>query len=1255
MRLAVGRNRLERNASPSAVIRPALTALAVLFSGLSWPLLNNLQNVSHFADAEFLVSIDPWVDGALVVAAAALVFCLTRIQVKQVKASQSLADASRAQIEATFDTASAGIAIISIEGKFVRVNDKFCKMLGRPEAALLGESPDDFACGRESGHEAALIEQAIAGHISSFDVEQCLTAADGTDLWINKSMSLVRLTGGTPDYFVAVAIDTTAQKTTENTLQASDERFQLAMLGANDGLWDWNLTTGEVYYSPRSKSMLGYEPDELSNNRDDWKALVHPDDLPGCATKVKEWLEGSSPNYECHHRFRHKAGHYVDILSRGHCVRDASGNAIRAVGTHLDVTERKATEAALREVAEMNGFLAKISASLPGALVTYRQGPGGTCQRVYASENFAGLYGISSSDKLESLSALLEAVNASDREHLESSLCDAEQTQSRWRHEYRISHPTRGMVWIEETSAPSPQSDGTTLWHGFVHDITERKMADEDAKRWHRMFEATNFELAQSDAKTGKFIAVNREFAVQRGYEPHELLGQSVHVIYPAELHAEIDARLKQIDELGYFVFETIHKRKDGSLLPVLADLTVLRDASGVPISRIAHCIDISKFRSTNSALWQGEVFAHPAVASLQSGLAVFGKNGCLISCNPAAERIMRMTQAEVNERTSIMSDFIAIRENGSRIENDERPVALAFSTGKLQEAQVIGVTRIDESVAWLLLKAEPIQDPVTKDVNCVICSFTDITDQKLAEGAQRHLSDSLKKSELDARLQKSRFESIFDSAPDGILLVDQWRRFSMVNPGFCRIFGFDNDEIIGTETRRLYASEEDWQRVGLEIRRAMTGEATSQQTYSFVRKSGEIFRGHANGAPLKNESGEIIGYVGIVRDITTDEVRDKALEASKRLEAIGRLTSGVAHDFNNLLTVISGNLQLLKMTPLAANQERRIATAENAAEMGSRLNQRLMTFAQTRQLTPQLVDLNDVIKGMMQLLKSSLGDAHAIQTQFLLAPDLPRVHIDPSEMENVVLNLAINARDAMPTGGTLTVRTVMGSATSDTNDRASPVGGQTLVRLQVTDTGTGMTPETLSRAFEPFFTTKDSGTGLGLATVHGFVKQSGGRILVESEVGLGTTISIELPALEPAGKANAIAGETTGPTGIEKPKILVVEDNADVRTTVVDGLSTLGFRVLQAGNGNDALRLVLAHDDIDLVFSDVVMPGGMSGPQLAEQVLRVRPDTKIILTSGNTNKIEAGHLRGPLMLAKPFAFSELANAIETSLAKKSR
>ena len=509
---------------------------------------------------------------------------------------------------------------------------------------------------------------------------------------------------------------------------------------------------------------------------------------------------------------------------------------------------------------------------------------------------------------------------------------------------------------------------------------------------------------------------------------------------------------------------------------------------------------------------------------------------------------------------------------------------------------------------------------------------------------------------DLDERKRREALmASVFDHIPDGLLITDLDRRVLECNSAFSRIFGYMPTEIHGRSARVLFSEGSGFDRIATAEERLLESAVDSHAPFELelIRKSGEVFPSLTVVAAVRDPIGRAIAMVAIIRDVTHERAQAAALSKAQRLEAYGQLTGGIAHDFNNLLTIISGNQELLELRLKDERDRILLKRAQDAAEMGARLTARLSTFARRRKLEPVVVNLNDLVLGMAELLRRTLGEP--IQMSSVLASSLWSTKADPSEIENAILNLAINARDAMPRGGKLIIETRNVSGADLSREVPSDLPAIDYVCVAVADTGSGMSKEVLAHAFEPFFTTKEPGrgTGLGLSTIYGFAKQSGGCATIYSEVGRGTVINIYLPRADRVPSASMPPSSAPETLSARGRTILVVEDNPEVREVTIARLNELGFAVTAAESGPAAVALLEAGTTFDLVFSDVVMAGGMSGFDVAKWIEENKPGLKVLLTSGFVTEFaKRGHLPEASLkvLQKPYGRSELAAALRDVL-----
>jgi PAS domain S-box-containing protein len=496
---------------------------------------------------------------------------------------------------------------------------------------------------------------------------------------------------------------------------------------------------------------------------------------------------------------------------------------------------------------------------------------------------------------------------------------------------------------------------------------------------------------------------------------------------------------------------------------------------------------------------------------------------------------------------------------------------------------------------------------------------------------------------------------ALLDAAVDAIIVSDKLGAIVRANQAAADLFRYPLDQFAGQNVRVLMPTSMAARHDGFMHHHLETGEKRIigiGRDVEGLRGDGSVFPLHLSVGKAEIE-GEI-AFVAILHDQTRRKAAEEAAARSQRLDAMGRMTGGIAHDFNNLLTVIIGNLELLEMGETSARSKLLISDALRAAELGADLTSRLMAFSRQSPVRVQAIDLNETISHSMAILNRTIA-AHC-NLAMNLADDVWPAHVDPSQLQTAILNLVLNAQDAMPSGGRIILES--SNAVIDDGYVAQEIEASlgSFVKLSISDTGTGMTPETRRRALEPFFTTKPlgKGTGLGLSAVYGFVKQSGGHMTVYSEVGQGTTISLYFPASVATDLAPVPEQTNTGAVSIigKGQVVLVVEDDAGVMRLSESRLSTLGFRCITAPTADAAWDILTTRDDIALVFADLVMPGTMSGYDLAKRLSVERPAVKVLLTSGfSEGLLRDGRLGSEYtILRKPYRQYDLARAIHAVL-----
>ncbi|TCK32684.1 PAS domain S-box-containing protein [Paraburkholderia sp. BL8N3] len=604
---------------------------------------------------------------------------------------------------------------------------------------------------------------------------------------------------------------------------------------------------------------------------------------------------------------------------------------------------------------------------------------------------------------------------------------------------------------------------------------------------------------------------------------------------------------------------------------------------------------------------------------------------GIVLTWNPGGERIQGYQSEEIVGQP--FSIFYPETERASGA--PKAALRAAADSGRY----VVGGWRVrkDGTTVWANVVMTALRDRQGQLIGFGKV-IQDVSDKKAAH-------DAVLQSERSFRLlvQGVTDYAIFMLSPDGH--ITSW------NSGARRIKGYTESEIVGSHFSRFYTPEDVAAGVpfqGLETaRRQGRFEAEGWR----VRRDGSRFWAHVVIDAIR-EDGDLVGFAKVTRDITERrhagellKQTQRALFQAQKMEALGKLTGGVAHDFNNVLQVLRGNLELLESTHgRDVWSAERLGNAIDVVDRGAKLASQLLAFGRQQPLAPVVINPARQLHALDDLLRRALGET--IEIESVVAGGLWNTDVDPHQLENVILNLAINARDAMPSGGKLTLELANATLDDEYVSSLPEVTSGQYVMLAVTDTGTGMSQQVMERAFDPFFSTKAEGhgTGLGLSMAYGFVKQSGGHIRLYSEIGEGTTVRIYLP------RSTGMAVETKpGRAGGLKhgnETILVVEDDLKVQSTVVELLTGLGYSVLKANDAEQALTVVASGVHIDLLFTDVVMPGALRSPEMARRAVEILPGLKVLYTSGYTQNaiVHGGRLDpGVELLSKPYSRQQLA------------
>jgi PAS domain S-box-containing protein len=714
------------------------------------------------------------------------------------------------------------------------------------------------------------------------------------------------------------------------------------------------------------------------------------------------------------------------------------------------------------------------------------------------------------------------------------------------------------------------------------------------------------------------------------GFTAAEAVGKNIELIVPSDRMAEVRDILRRIG-WGERIEqnETVRLRKDGSRVEVSLSLSPIKAPSGEIIGASKTARDITESRRTEQALRQQIEERRRIFETSQDLILVSDSTGILVQVSPSSETILGYLPEQMIGRNAI--EFIHSDDLDST-RAELRAARRGRHTRNFDASYVHKDGRI-VTLSWMGTWSEP--------VGRHFFVGRDMTES-------RRTQETLRESERQAR-------GIIDTAIDAFVQVDQSGRILDWNSQAEVIFGWPRQDALGKDFIELLIGEPDREvlKAGLARFLGSGRDQILQRRREIMarRRDGREFRAELSATAVKTREGFILN--GFLRDITDKIAAEDRIRQAEKMEAVGQLTGGIAHDFNNILTVITGTIEILAEAVAKEPQLAAITRMiDEAAARGADLTQHLLAFARKQPLQPRDIDINTLIIGTAKLLRPTLGEHIEIESVF--EDETCAATVDPNQLTTALLNLALNARDAMPDGGKLILET--GSVYLDENYAGmhSDVKPGHYALIAVSDTGIGIPAGILDKVFNPFFTSKGpgKGTGLGLSMVYGFVKQSAGHIKIYSEEGHGTTIKMYLPP----GTGASLAPEADSAPSVQggHETILVVEDDKLVRDYVLTQLHSLGYVTLDAANAAEAIALVETGREFDLLFTDVIMPGAMNGRQLANELQKGRSGMKVLFTSGYTENAIIHHGRldsGVLLLAKPYRKSDMAGMIRKALA----
>ncbi|WP_244537541.1 PAS domain S-box protein [Methylobacterium sp. yr596] len=1180
----------------------------------------------------------------------------------------------RDELQVVTDALPVLISFIDRDHVYRFVNRYYEAWFGRPASEILDRPVREVVGEDVYQARLPLISRALAGEDVTFDA--LMPYRDGIPRQSEIRYIPRRTASGVVDGIFVMVTDIAERHRARADLQEAEDRLRLALDGAGTGIYDYDLVTGALTWDARTRALFGLSADDSVSYEGAFLTGVHPDDRERADRAVQAAI-GAREGFELEYRVlgRHDGVERV-LAARGNTVyRD--GRPIRFVGTVRDITEARAAEARARRLAALveqsSDFIGL--ADLDGKVE-------------FVNEAGRGLVGLASLEEARRYD-VADYFEPGDRTRVLDEALPAARDSAFWEGDLAFRNFSTGAaVPVHYTIFPVRDAEGAVTGYGTVtRDLTERRRLES----FRDALIAIGDRL-QECRDTAEMAAVGAEIMARTlgldraGYGTVDEALEHVDIerdwTAPGVSSVAGRHRFADYGEVRAGLVEgrevvirdvTVDPRtagNPGALLAVgaraLINVPVMEHGRVVALfflhdrqprdwrtDKLAFVRDVAertraaieRFRAEASRRESEEQFRVFAQAMPNHVWAADGV-GELYWFN---EQVYAYCGVEPGELDGAAWAAIVHPDD---VEAAGRAWADALATGNPYETE-FRIRRGDGTYRWFLVRAEPIHGAGGAVIRW-IGTNTDIEDRKRATAQLECLNATLEQQVEERTRDRDRMWRL---STDVMLVARFDATIVAVNPAWTALFGWSEAELVGRSFMDLVHPEDA----------GSTAAAAGDLSVGSVIPRFENRYRHKDGSyrwlswtAVPDE--DFIHAVG--RDVTAEKESahalartEEALRQSQKMEAVGQLTGGLAHDFNNLLTGISGSLELLQ-TRMSQGRltdlDRYINAAQGASKRAAALTHRLLAFSRRQTLDPKPTDVNALINGMEELIRRTVGPA--IHIEVVGAAGLWPALVDPPQLENALLNLCINARDAMPDGGRITIET----ANKWLDDRAArerdlPQGQY--LSLCVTDTGTGMTPDVIARAFDPFFTTKPTGqgTGLGLSMIYGFARQSGGQVRIYSEVGQGTTMCIYLPRhYGEAEGAESMPDLASAPRAEQGETVLIVDDEPSIRMLVTEVLEDLGYTAIEAADAVAGLKVLQSDVRIDLLVTDVGLPGGMNGRQMADAGRVSRPDLKVLFITGYAENaaVGNGHLEpGMAVLTKPFVMEALASRIKELIA----
>ncbi|MFO1152349.1 MAG: PAS domain S-box protein [Rhodospirillales bacterium] len=1098
------------------------------------------------------------------------------------------------------------------------VNDAYTHYFGRDRNELIGTRWINLMPANERAQCLADVA-AITPETPNLTREQWVDAPDGTRRWYLWHFQGYFDDSGKALGYQAFGTDLTARRRAEEALRES-ESLLTAVLDHAPALISIKDVEGRVILANRHFAVL--EGPSLQDTGMTSLFDLYPAGRTEEMTRSDHEVLASGEPCEIEEALYHYDGTLHTYLTIKFALRrDETSFGVCAIRT--DITRRKEAEGALMRSEERLSLALEI-----GEIATWDWDL--RTDRVVWTEQYRAIFGLADNSR-ESVPMgwWRDSIHPEDLPRIVSLLADTRNSGTPYAASYRIIRADDSRtVWIEEIGRYLYNEEGEAVrMLGVLRDITERKEAELVLRQSEARFRGTFENAAVGIAHVhpdGRWLRVNDRLCQIVGYSREELLTRTFQdITHPNDRSADRACRrLLKGGEMASTRMERRYIHKQGHVIWVNLTLATQHDDDGAPLYFITVIEDISARKQAEEELNESRVRTRALIDASEDEIMLIEADGTVLAVNDAAEARLA---SRANGSPCVGQNIRSLMP-ADLAEERMRSVAEAVRRRTVvHQEKTYGARWVD---VWIY----PVVRPGTPVVE-VASYVRDVTERRRIEGEIRKLHQAIHQS------------------PISVLITDKDGIIEYANPKCCEITGYTIDELIGKSPRILKSGHTDVKEYKV-LWKTIVGGQVWRGEFLNRRKDGELVWELASIAPVKNDIGQVTNFVALKEDITKQKTIEQQLHQTQQLQALGQLTGGIAHDFNNLLAIIVGNLELLaELTRGNVQAESLLNDALWSAERGAELTHRLLAFARRQPLKPAVTDVNHVVHSMLDLLRRTLGSGIGIRASF--ADGLWPSNIDAGELERALVNLAVNARDAMNGSGTLTIETRNVEFSEEYTAEYTEVIPGHYALISIIDTGSGMPPDVLKRVFEPFFTTKDfgKGSGLGLSMVYGFAKQSGGHASIYSEVGKGTTVHLYLPSAGVTPKTETSAAIQVRPL---QGVVLVVEEDDRLRHVAGSMLHKLGLQVIEAATGREALAC-LDQGQIDLLFVGAELGGDISGVEIADKTVARYSRACILFTTCYTRKATpalARFGRRAAWITKPYSRTELGMAIAGLLAQ---